>query len=255
MSGDSNPQTPPNKKVKKGISGFFYALFRCVIEGNAAPLSDYVESEWDTVKYILKNCLGVCIIFLLASGYFCYWFYNKGHKNGWDDSQNAMADAFQRQLNPTSLSDRENQYKKWMQEYDGDSLNLSLSGRSAFKNEDYDWTIKFDRSAFEFKGKPVFEDSYKQDYVYYAGALFIEKQDIEANRQLDHLLKSIDSDIAGNTGRLKWGGILGDVLTKADEVRFKLPDEDKHYIDTFRDQVKNRLNGDGIVAWPPPEKN
>jgi hypothetical protein len=72
--------------------------------------------------------------------------------------------------------------------------------------------------------------------------LILLNQPKEAEQQLNQLLQFIDDDIKNKKGSLWNVSNLGGILTRIVEVRMKLPDGEKHYMDAFRDQIKARIN-------------
>ncbi|HTR41432.1 MAG TPA: hypothetical protein VMH87_07420 [Pseudomonadales bacterium] len=71
--GDPDPNSPKIPFFKTTI---VYAIWRCIVEWSFAPLANYLEQEWGTVKHIVRNALGICL--LLAALFFYFGYLWKG---------------------------------------------------------------------------------------------------------------------------------------------------------------------------------
>jgi hypothetical protein len=232
-------QKSPNKKTKLGIHGFFYALWRCAIEWKPSPMVDYAENERVVWKYIWKNARGIFILFIIVDLALAFCFYKKIWYLGYEASQHAAGDAMLQEVNSIPKSERGKIYQKWMVDNDGDSGKLCVCGADAFKAEDYEWSVNFFENAYLYKDLP--DDNCRQEYPYYAGALILLNRPNEADQQLQKMIGFIDDDIKNNKGQLRFAPSLGGIIARLNIVREKLPADKKHYMETFRDQVKNRI--------------
>src|SRR5580704_9029008 len=63
------PRSMPKRKAKRGFkSGIIYAVYRSVVEGNFAPIANYLEGKWKFVKIVATFAPGLFLLFAAIGG-------------------------------------------------------------------------------------------------------------------------------------------------------------------------------------------
>jgi hypothetical protein len=242
------PEPPPFNK--SGIIELVHAVGKSIAASSFEPIYDYFKKKGPFMKYVFKYQPDILIFFVIASliiGYFCCCSY---YKKGWHDSQVFNGDKMQMQLASGSTNDREKIYQDWLNAYDGNSPELGLRGEEAFKMQDWNWSVTFFKACYNNKG--MFDDNPYQSSPIYVAALIQLNQTDEAAKQIKITLRIIDNDLEKNTGSLRIAENLGGMLTRLSDARKVLRSSDQHYLDTFRTEIKNRLNDKRVITYNIP---